>query len=201
MARIKSGDKRSALLEAAIVEFAARGVWSTPTSAISKAAGVAEGTLFTYFASKDVLLNALYREIKRELADVMLSAYPAQADARTRLEHIWKQYVHWGVAQPARFNVMSQLRMSEQVTQDSRDIGAAPFAALDALARDSIARRIIRDQPVAFIAGMLGAMAEATMLFVAGASSAANGCLPGDAAAFDYCAAGFDTFWRGIAVT
>ena len=198
MARLKSGDKRSALLEAAIAEFAARGVWSTPTAAISKAAGVAEGTLFSYFASKDVLINELYREIKRELADVMLAAYPAQADARAQLEHIWNQYVGWGVAQPARFKVMAQLRMSEQLTQDSRDAGAAPFAALDALARDCIARRVIRDQPVAFIGAMLGAMAEATMLYVAG--SAPQGCLPDDAADYDYCAAGFDTFWRGIAL-
>jgi len=198
MARLKSGDKRSALLEAAIVEFAARGVWSTPTSAVSKAAGVAEGTLFTYFASKDVLINELYREIKRELADVMLAAYPAQVDARARLEHIWNQYVRWGVAQPARFKVMSQLRMSDQVTQDSRDAGAAPFAELDVLARDCIARRVIRDQPVAFIGAMLGAMAEATMLYVAGGMP--DDCLPGDDADFDYCAAGFDTFWRGIAV-
>src|SRR5471032_519426 len=197
MARLKSGDKRSALLEAAIVEFAARGVWSTPTSAVSKSAGVAEGTLFTYFASKDVLINELYREIKRELADVMLAAYPAQADARAKLEHIWTQYVRWGVAQPARFKVMSQLRMSEQLTQASRDVGAAPFAELDVLARDCIARRIIRDQPVAYIGAMLGAMAEATMLYVAGA--APDGCLPGAAPDFDYCAAGFDTFWRGIA--
>lgn len=197
MARLKSGDKRSALLEAAIAEFAARGVWSTPMSAVSKAAGVAEGTLFTYFASKDVLINELYREIKRELAEVMLAAYPAQGDARGKLEHIWTQYVRWGVAQPARFKVMSQLRMSEQVTQDSREVGAAPFAELDVLARDCIGRRVIRDQPVAFIGAMLGAMAEATMLYVAG--TAPDGCVPGAEADFDYCAAGFDTFWRGIA--
>jgi AcrR family transcriptional regulator len=52
MARPKSDDKRNAILTAAIATFAARGVWSTPTSAISKAAGIAEGTLFTYFGTK-----------------------------------------------------------------------------------------------------------------------------------------------------
>ena len=58
MARPRSEDKRNAILDAAIAEFASRGAWSTPTSAISRAAGVAEGTLFTYFANKEVLVMA-----------------------------------------------------------------------------------------------------------------------------------------------
>ena len=199
MARLKSGDKRNALLDAAVAEFAVRGVWTTPTSAISKAAGVAEGTLFTYFASKDALINELYREIKLELADVMLSAYPAAADVRGKLEHIWTQYVRWGVAQPAKFKVMAQLRASDQVTEESKAAGAAPFAELEVLARDSIDAGIIRDLPVQFIAAMLGAMAEATMMFVAGAPPEVCVTPDGAAAGSDYCAVGFETFWRGIA--
>jgi hypothetical protein len=39
----------------------------------SGAARIAEGTLFTYFKTKDELVNALYREIKVELADAMMS--------------------------------------------------------------------------------------------------------------------------------
>src|SRR4051812_37228981 len=109
MARTKSEDKRNAILEAAIVLFAERGVWSTPTSAISKAAGVAEGTLFTYFSTKEILVNALYRALKLELADVLLSTFPKTADVRTRLQHIWDYYVHWGVTNPNKFKVMAQL--------------------------------------------------------------------------------------------
>ncbi len=63
MSRPKSDDKRIAILEAALRVFAERGNLSAPTSAISKAAGVAEGTLFTYFKSKDDLINELYRDI------------------------------------------------------------------------------------------------------------------------------------------
>ena len=74
MARSKSDDKREAILSAAISAFADGGL-SAPTSAISKAAGVAEGTLFTYFPTKDDLLNALYRQIKLELAEVLMSGF------------------------------------------------------------------------------------------------------------------------------
>ncbi len=55
-----SDDKRTAILEAATELVALLGV-SAPTAKIAKCAGVAEGTLFTYFANKDELLNQLYR--------------------------------------------------------------------------------------------------------------------------------------------
>ena len=66
MARPKSDDKRNAILSAATQIFAERGL-AAPTSAISNLAGVAEGSLFTYFKNKDELLNELYREIKLDL--------------------------------------------------------------------------------------------------------------------------------------
>ncbi|MER2503736.1 helix-turn-helix domain-containing protein, partial [Klebsiella pneumoniae] len=58
MARPKSEDKKQALLEAATVAFAQSGI-AASTSAIARSAGVAEGTLFRYFATKDELLNEL----------------------------------------------------------------------------------------------------------------------------------------------
>ena len=200
MPRIKSGDKHSALLDAAVTVFAERGVWTTPTSAISRAAGVAEGTLFTYFPTKAALVNELYRVLKGELAVFMLADYPHHAPPRERLRHIWDRYVAWGVDHPAKLKVMGQLKVSDQVSDDSRAAGMAPFAALEQMARDCIASGLIRDQPVEFIGALLGAMAEMTMVFVAGAAAAAAQPDAPPGSAIDYCAAGFDTFWQGIAV-
>src|SRR5260370_9998452 len=77
--------------------FAEGDITAAPTSEISKQAGVAEGTLFTYFKTKDDLINALYREIKLELADAMMSDFPRKKKVRTRLQHVWDRYVKWGV--------------------------------------------------------------------------------------------------------
>ena len=75
MARPLSEDKRTAILEAATEVVAMLGV-SAPTAKIAKGAGVAEGTLFTYFANKDELLNRLYLELKTDLRDAMMTGYP-----------------------------------------------------------------------------------------------------------------------------
>jgi AcrR family transcriptional regulator len=51
MARPKSDEKRSAILEAATRIIVAQGL-SAPTAGIAKEAGVANGSLFTYFEQK-----------------------------------------------------------------------------------------------------------------------------------------------------
>ena len=75
MARPRSEDKRQAILLAAIRLFAEEGL-NAPTARIARTAGVAEGTLFTYFASKDELLNQLYLELKGQLRAAMEPAPP-----------------------------------------------------------------------------------------------------------------------------
>lgn len=191
MARPRSEDKRSAILDAAVAEFAVRGVWTTPTAAISKAAGVAEGTLFTYFASKERLINELYVGLKLQLADAMFSTYPTEQEPRERLRHLWDQFVRWGVANPEKFKVMMQLVVSDQITAESRAFGYAPFAETERLVLDCVERKLIRKHPVEFVAAMFGGLAETTMKFVVQAGHGRG--------SVDYCAAGFEVFWNGVA--
>lgn len=164
MARPKSEDRRNAILEAATRLFAERGLAAAPTSEISKRAGVAEGTLFTYFATKDDLINSLYREIKLELADAMMSDFPRKKKVGTRLRHVWDRYVNWGIANPKQRKVLAQLTVSEVLTKESRDAGSAPFVEFQAMVHDAIEQRIFRnDLPVELISKALAALVEATV--------------------------------------
>lgn len=190
MARPKSEDKPRAILDAAATVFAERGVWSTPTSAISKAAGVADGTLFTYFANKEALVNALYRAIKEDLAEAMMATFPTDAGFQTVFFHIWKSYVRWGVANPARYKVLAQLQISDQISAESRLIGAAPFVQIEQLAQECLERGGMRQYPVTFVGALFSGMADVTMAAIQ----------RDPAADVDYCRLGFDAFWRGIAL-
>ena len=189
MARPKSEDKRNAILDAATRLFAERGLAAAPTSEISKLAGVAEGTLFTYFETKDELINSLYRELKLELADAMMSDFPRKKNVRTRLQHVWDRYVRWGIANPRQRKVLGQLTVSEVLSKESREAGSAPFVEFQTMIRDGIEGRVFRnDLPVELISKSLGAVVEATIdLTVSNPSKAAK-----------YRDSGFQMFWAGI---
>src|ERR1700716_3217571 len=164
MARPKSEDKRNAIIDAATHLFAERGLTAAPTSEISKQAGVAEGTLFTYFKTKDDLINALYREIKLELADAMMSGFPRKKSVRTRLRHVWDGYVNWGVANPEQRKVLAQLQVSGMLSKESIEAGSAPFVEMQNMIRNAIGQHILRvDVPVELISKTMAALAEATV--------------------------------------
>jgi AcrR family transcriptional regulator len=189
MARPKSEDKRNAILSAATRVFAERGLADAPTSEISKRAGIAEGTLFTYFKTKDDLINSLYRETKLELADAMMSDFPRKKGIRAKLEKVWTGYVNWGVANPEERKVMSQLQVSDILTQESRDAGMAPFAELKTMTREAIEQRILRDDvPLDLISKALGALAEATMDLIRANPSSAD----------KYRTGGFELYWSAV---
>jgi AcrR family transcriptional regulator len=189
VARPKSEDKRIAILDAATRVFAERGLSAAPTSEISKQAGVAEGTLFTYFKTKDDLINALYREIKLELADAMMSDFPRKKTVRIRLRHVWDRYVNWGIANPRQRKVLAQLKVSEVLTKESRNAGSAPFVEFQAMIRDAIEQRIFRsDLPVELILKSLTALVEATVDLTVGNPSQAE----------NYRDSGFQMFCSGV---
>ena len=189
MARPKSEDKRNAIFDAATRLFAERGLTAAPTSEISKQAGVAEGTLFTYFKTKDDLINALYREIKLELADAMMSDFPRKKNIRTKLRHVWDRYVNWGIASPRQRKVLAQLTVSEALTKESRDAGSAPFVEFQAMIRDAIEQRVFRnDVPVELISKSLAALVEVTIDLTESNRAKAK----------QYRDSGFQMFWAGI---
>ncbi len=188
MARPKSDDKRNALLLAAEQVFAQRGLAAAPTSAISKQAGVAEGTLFTYFRTKDELVNALYRSIKLDLAEALMSRFPRQGPVRDRLEYLWNAFVDWGVANPQRLNVLDQLSVADTVSDESKAVGYEPFAEIETLAQHSIKTGVLQPYPVEFVAATMKALAETTMAFMT--------AYPAEATR--YRKVGFDVFWNGV---
>jgi AcrR family transcriptional regulator len=189
VARPKSEDKRNAILDAATRLFAERGLAAAPTSEISKLAGVAEGTLFTYFGTKDELINSLYREIKLELADAMMSDFPRKKSVRARMRHVWDRYVLWGIANPRQRKVLGQLLVSEVLTKESREAGNAPFVEFQTMIRDGIEGRVFRnDLPVELITKSFGALVEATIDLT----------VPNPSKADSYRDSGFQMLWAGI---
>src|ERR1700745_4092360 len=113
MARPLSEDKRTAILEAATEAVAVLGV-SAPTAKIATDAGVAEGTLFTYFANKDELLNRLYLELKMDLGDAVITGYPAGKSLIERSRHFWDRYIGWGSAHPLKRGALRELAVSDR---------------------------------------------------------------------------------------
>ena len=189
MARPKSEDKRNAILAAATRVIGEQGE-GAPTAKIAREAGVAEGTLFTYFATKDALLNALYADIKNDLGAAMLAAYPSTDSVRNRLHHAWSTYVDWSVRHPLKRKVMAQLGMSQTITEQTKAELSEAFSYFNGLLGESMATGKLRNQSTSFVIAIMGSLVETTMDFIARE--------PDNAAR--YREDGFEAFWNAVAL-
>jgi AcrR family transcriptional regulator len=81
---------RDKLVRAATRIVAREGMAAATTAAIAAEAGVAEGTLYRHFESKDDLLIAAYRQIKTEVFINAAAGIDAGVPPPERLKRAWK---------------------------------------------------------------------------------------------------------------
>jgi AcrR family transcriptional regulator len=164
MARAKSPEKRTAILEAAGAEVAAVGL-GAPTAKIAERAGVATGTLFTYFANKDILLNELYLYLKRELYARIDEGFPVHGSLEKRLMHVWGVSFAWATGFPDKRKVSLQLSVSDVLTVETRAKSVTERGLLEGVLRDLEERGQSRGLPAGFATATMGAMQETAMTF------------------------------------
>jgi TetR/AcrR family transcriptional regulator, fatty acid metabolism regulator protein len=86
--RSERGDKRDLLLRAAIDTFAARGFFNSQVADVARAAGLAAGTVYLYFRSKDDLLISIFERTMTEAIAEGRRGIEALPDAAARLRGI-----------------------------------------------------------------------------------------------------------------
>jgi len=88
--------KRDQILQTAMRLFVDKGIQATPTSRIAKEAGVATGTLFHHFSSKEDLIHALYHDIYMRIIDYQKKHLDNALPPEERLYQVWKLDIEWG---------------------------------------------------------------------------------------------------------
>jgi TetR/AcrR family fatty acid metabolism transcriptional regulator len=95
-ARAVVTDKREAILRAAVKVFAQKGFFNSKVADVAKEAGIADGTVYLYFKSKDEILHSVFDrameefifEGKREIAEIAESDKKLQRIAHLHLERL-----------------------------------------------------------------------------------------------------------------
>src|SRR5882724_829149 len=85
---VAPGPKRDAILRAAIDVFAERGYFNAQVADVARAAGVAAGTVYLYFKSKDDLLVSIFERSMRDGLTLGRAAVADLHDPRERLRRL-----------------------------------------------------------------------------------------------------------------
>ena len=130
----RSRDKRDRILKAAVKVFARNGFHATRVSEVAKAAGVADGTIYLYFKSKEELLVSLFEDRVSKLLAFMQESLPKLPSAPERLRAVIDMQL--GLLEGERELAEVITVILRQSTRLMKEFAAPKFLAyLDAIAK------------------------------------------------------------------
>ncbi len=184
-------DKKQLLIEATIDLFSRDGFWNTTTANIAKHAKVGTGTLFNYFSSKEALTDAVYFELKREMKSYIQKDYTETKDTMLNIEHVWYHYAHWAMEFPVRYDLLDQLWVSNQVSQEVENRLLEELKFMHKLLADAATKGLFGSLPQEYATAIMCSSMQAMIKY-----AQANN-FSGDALE-QHIAIGFSVLWNGI---
>lgn len=118
------GDKRDAILEAALGLFVERGFHGTAVPEVALRARVGAGTIYRYFDSKEALVNELYQREKGALMARMLDGFPVDAVAREQFRALWRKMAAYVAERPLAFSFLELHNHASYLDDASRALEA-----------------------------------------------------------------------------
>ncbi|MBN2894532.1 MAG: TetR/AcrR family transcriptional regulator [Campylobacterales bacterium] len=131
--------------------FSEAGFHATPTSRIAKLSGVATGTLFHHFASKEALINELYIYVKRRLREVLRHELDATLDFRAQLLRLWCTDVRWFLAHYDEFIFVRQYCDLHLIDARTKELLYQDFEPFIELFRSAIAAGAMKSDHLEFV--------------------------------------------------
>jgi AcrR family transcriptional regulator len=116
--QIDQTDKRQMVLQTTLHMIHETGIQATSMAKVSKRSGVAVGTIYHYFESKEALITELYRSIKMELLGRIFDDFEASEDIRQGFEHVIRQMIAFAKSQPEAYAFVEGYAASPEINSD-----------------------------------------------------------------------------------
>jgi AcrR family transcriptional regulator len=163
---VERPDKEEAILQAALELFAERGFHGTAVPLVAERAGVGAGTIYRYFESKEVLVNALYRRWKGALAEALLGDFPLDKPVREQFRVVWRRLTDFAREHPLALQFLELHHHTPYLDPESRELTVAllaPIAGfLDEMRRQLLVKEVPSEALMALVWGAFVGLVKAS---------------------------------------
>ncbi len=138
-------NKKEHLLLSAIDTFVEHGSQGSSMNLIAKNAKLPVGSLYTYFCSKEELLNKIYLFIKANEIDFILKKYDDTKSVKKRFFSFYTQFIHFFIKHPNQLKFIQLYIYSPEINLKTREKGLKLFEVLFSIFEDGIAQNIMKN--------------------------------------------------------
>jgi AcrR family transcriptional regulator len=186
-------DKKHKIYRAALELFVSEGFYGTPTAAIAMKAGVANGTLFHYFPTKELLINALYMELKDNFLLSITENYNPEENIYNRIKLLWNSIIKWAISEPLEFRFIQQFSYSPFLNHLTDEKKSRHTVLFRTIFEEGIKKNIFKDLPVDLLMQLSLSQVYGLIEYIHQVPALSNNQEKIDRA--------FDCFWTGISIS
>ena len=169
---MRDPDKPQQIIDAAVRVFARTGFYNSRVSDIAREAGIASGTIYLYFKTKDEILVTLFREKMAGFVSALRKEISGERDAPAKLRRLVRLHFETLEARPDLAEVVQlELRQGQKFFRGaSAHEVSAYFDLIGSVLEEGVAAGVFRPElPVKVATKMLfGAMDQLTTSWVLG---------------------------------
>jgi AcrR family transcriptional regulator len=151
----RTDDKRECILAAALELFAEKGFHGTAVPEIAERGGVAAGTIYRYFESKDAIVNALFQRLKSQLLAAVMADFPFQGQARTQIHHFVTSVLEFARRHPLAFKFLELHHHAPYLDDKSREMEASVIAMANEFVAHQERAKVLRKAPDGMLAALV----------------------------------------------
>ena len=148
-------DKRELILAAALELFAEHGFAGSAVPLVAEAAGVATGTIYRYFPSKEALVNALYQQWKGDIKRRLIDEREPAGSAREEFHHWWTGLCGFVRDHPVAFEFLELHHHEPYLDDASRQLALEVDGAALAFALEGQASGAVRSMPAPLLVALV----------------------------------------------
>lgn len=156
-------DKKEVIISTAIRLFVEFGFHGTSTAKIAQQSGVANGTLFNYFRTKDELIFTLYYTISAEMDDFITTSLVNHSITKESFQSLFSAFITWSRDNRILYQYLQQFNHSPYFQQIDATFVKQQSHTLLNLIQNGIDIVLLKPMPAPYIFSLF--TAQATGLF------------------------------------
>ena len=147
--------KTRKILDTALRLFVEFGFHGTPTSKIAQEAGVANGTLFNKFATKDDLIVALYVDITRRMSEYVAENTIVEQSLKETMKGYYLASLYWALDNNIEFRFVQQFKASPFILLIAPEELEKSYKPFFDMLRQGTSEHLFKPLPIDYLSTMI----------------------------------------------
>jgi AcrR family transcriptional regulator len=144
-------NKDQLIIVTALKLFVENGFHGTATSKIAQESGVANGTLFNYFGTKEILIVEIYNSIIKKKEDFIIQSIESHSVSKESFRSLFIASLYWNLENAVDFQYLQQFNSSPYSKSAIMRTSSNDEQPLYVLIQKGIDLVVLKAMPAAFI--------------------------------------------------